>query len=118
MTHSHIAMLSSTHKLLNGITLASFEDTTPEDDLTENLVARDSSSSSISRAGIPRWTHFKGNYLSFKYDFVQVIENLMALFGTTLSQKWEDRIRYHISGLTYSSTAHQLYLSTETLVLS
>lgn len=113
LTHSHIAVQSSAYKILNGAILGGSEDDRPL-----NLASREICSSALSRTGRPRWTHSKGKYLCFKFDSFQAVENLLAQIGLTISKKWRDRVRYHIFGLTYSSTAHQLYLNTEHLVLS
>lgn len=118
LTHSHIAVQSSAHEILNGALLGSSENGVLEEDTPLNMASREISSSTLSRTGRSRWTHSKGQYLCFKFDSFQAIENLLAPLGLSLSKKWRDRVRYHIFGLTYSSTAHQLYLNAEHLVLS
>lgn len=83
-----------------------------------DALLREHTSSALFRTGRSRWTYSNGQYLCFKFDSFQAIDNLLARFGLVLSKEWRDRVRYHILGLTYSSTTHHLYLSAQHLVLS
>jgi hypothetical protein len=88
------------------------------DNLSDLASRRTLSSTAVSRTGRLTPSQFKGRYLFFKIDSLEVIETLLAQLGLTLPNQWRDLLRYYIFGLTYTSATHQLYLDTERIVLS